>query len=238
MIGRGEKNMRKACNSRIYSRFYSIIALVICCVMVLGLIGPIKANAAEKTKRYIVLTVDTSGSSDFYNSDFTELLYSASSPMTEVKNAATKFAESLADSEDDVYVSVISYGDTARLVSGFTNDIASIKRSINNLSSVGGGKNMGAALKMADSQLSEITNSAAMKSVVLVSPGMCNTGEYSYTGHWNGNVVGGEALLGQLIIRNCVLHGFRVRTRITPKAIHEYIIRTEEESSGLIALLT
>lgn len=112
--------------------------------------------------------------------------------MTEVKSAATLFAESLAYSEDEVYVSVISYGDSAKLVSGFTNDTESIKKSINNLSSVGGRKNMGAALKMADSQLSAITSSAAIKSVVLVSPGMCDTGEYSYTGHWDGSVVGGR----------------------------------------------
>ena len=168
-----------------------VAAAFICLAMVLSTIGPWQAKAAGD-KRHIVLVLDASGTADFYDSTMTQLLYSASSPMEEVKNSAMKFAEMLGKGSDDVYVSIITYGDTAYLTREFTNDYDSLKTTIQNMGQVGGAKNMSAALTLALNQLESVANDTSTKSLILVSPGMVNWGDSKPSGHWTENSTGGR----------------------------------------------
>ncbi|MBO4788429.1 MAG: VWA domain-containing protein, partial [Lachnospiraceae bacterium] len=185
--------MKKSVRSWGIGMVRRLAAVFLCAAMVLSLIGPQKAKAASGVKRHIVLVLDTSGASNFYNSDRTQLLYSADSPMAEVKEAAQRFAESLeASNGDDVYVSIISYGSTARLVRSFTNDYASLKTTIKNMGSMGGRKNMTEGLALAKEQLDSVANENSTKSVILVSPGLCDVGESVTNGHWSTSATGGN----------------------------------------------
>ncbi|MBQ2030737.1 MAG: hypothetical protein II483_00840, partial [Lachnospiraceae bacterium] len=96
--------MKKSVRSWGIGMVRRLAAVFLCAAMVLSLIGPQKAKAAGGVKRHIVLVLDTSGASNFYNSDMSVLLYSADSPNAQVKEAALKFAEFLETSSDDVYV--------------------------------------------------------------------------------------------------------------------------------------
>lgn len=169
-----------------------VVAVFLCMAMALTMIGPWKAKAAGGVKRHIVLVLDASGASNFYNSDLTVLLYSASSPLDQVKEAALKFADSLATSNDDVYVSIITYSDSAGLVCDFTNNYTSLKSSIRSVRSLGGRKNMTAGLALAKEQLNSVTDESSIKSVILVSPGMCDEGDYYSGGHWSTSDIGGN----------------------------------------------
>ena len=168
-----------------------VAAVFICMALLLSTIGPKQAKAAG-VKRHIVMVLETSGSSNFYNSDKTQILYTADSPIVEVKEAALKFADSLKNSKDDVYVSVISYGDYAYTVCDFTNDYDELKTSIQSMYQIGGVKNLGHALETAQEQLNSVADAASIKSLILVSSGLTSGGEYNNTGHWSGSSVGGN----------------------------------------------
>ena len=168
-----------------------VAAVFICMALLLSTIGPKQAKAAG-VKRHIVMVLDTSGYSDFYDSTKTQILFTASSPVAEVKESALKFAETLENSIDDVYVSIISYGSYATTVCEFTNDYALLKSSIQNMWQDGGSKNMSEALKTAKEKLDSVADVASVKSLILVSSGMVNSGEYNPTGHWSGSSVGGN----------------------------------------------
>ena len=184
--------MKKSVRSWGIGMVRRLAAVFLCAAMVLSLIGPQKAKAAGGVKRHIVLVLDTSGASNFYNSDMSVLLYSADSPNAQVKEAALKFAEFLETSSDDVYVSIVSYGTEAELVCDFTNNYTSLKSSIRTAGSVGGRKNMTEGLAIAKSQLDTVANETSIKSVILVSPGLCDVGETVTNGHWSTSSVGGN----------------------------------------------
>ena len=184
--------MKKSVRSWGIGMVRRLAAVFLCAAMVLSLIGPQKVKAASGVKRHIVLVLDTSGASNFYNSDMSVLLYSADSPNAQVKEAALKFAEFLETSSDDVYVSIVSYGTEAGLVCDFTNNYTSLKSSIRTAGSVGGRKNMTEGLAIAKSQLDTVANETSIKSVILVSPGLCDVGETVTNGHWSTSSVGGN----------------------------------------------
>ena len=184
--------MKVSIRNRVTDLGKRIAAVAICVAMVLSVIGPWKAKAASGVKRHIVLVLDTSGASNFYDSTQTTLLYSASSPMAEVKEAATKFVSSLSSSSDDVYISIISYGDSAVKVCDFTNDYATVRSKLQSLGSVGGRKNMTAALTLAKEQFDSVANEGSVTSLILVSPGMVDGGDYVTSGHWSTNDTGGR----------------------------------------------
>ena len=168
-----------------------IIALLLSLALIFGVAGPVQVKAGAGSDKYIVLIVDASGQSRFLDSTRTVTLYTAASPLPEVKEAAKKFADALANL-DGVKISIVAYGSSARLISDFTDDYTQVKSDINNLYQIGGRKNMGAALDMAYEQLSSITDPDAEKTVVLVSPGMTDEGQYLDTGHWNTSNASGS----------------------------------------------
>ena len=124
-----------------------------------GVVGPYYAKA-ETEERYIVLVVDTSGESYFIDTATGERIFSAVSPITEVKQAAVKFADALSE-VPGTHVAIVSYGYYGRLELEFSSNFAEIKRSINNLSMIGGRKNMKDGLDIANEQLNQITSSNA-----------------------------------------------------------------------------
>ena len=152
-----------------------IFALLLCVVMICAAVGPYHAKA-DATNRYIILIVDTSGSSDFIDTTTGEVIFTAKSPLDEVKQAADRFTDAL-DLVRGTQVAIVSYGRYAHLEQGFSDDIDTIKTNINNLSMIGGRKNLSDALKTANELLSSIADVDAMKSIVLVSSGMTDEGE-------------------------------------------------------------
>jgi hypothetical protein len=159
-----------------------IIALVIVFSVLCSLIGSIKSKAETK-KRYIVLVLDISGDSNFYDENLENLLYSAYSPMDEVKRATLNFINSISSAKD-TYVAIISYSSAAKVVTPFTNSLTQLKSDIQGLSKAGGRKNMGDGLKTAEQMFDDVPASAE-KTVIIVTPGMTDEGEHSNNGHWS-----------------------------------------------------
>lgn len=159
--------------------------------MMLVATGPYHAKAEGDQERYIVLIVDTSGTSDFIDTTTGNVIFSADSPIDEVKQAADKFAEALSSARG-THVAIVSYGRYAHLEMDFSEDVTAIKNSITNLSMIGGRKNLSEALDIANRKLASIDDDNAAKSVVLVSPGMTDEGLHEDSGHWDSSVIGGN----------------------------------------------
>lgn len=193
--------MRRSIRNRLVEALKRIAAVIICAAMIVSMVGPQKAKAANGVKRHIVLVLDTSGSSNFYDSTMTTLLYAASSPLAEVREATLRFISSLNRSVDEVYVSVVMYGDTAVKVCDFTRDYAALKTTIQTMGSIGGRKNMTAGLALAKEQLDSVVDSSSVNSVILVSPGMVDTGENTSVGHWSASSIGGNWMNSDTRIR-------------------------------------
>ena len=113
-----------------------IFALLLCVVMICAAVGPYHAKA-DAANRYIILIVDTSGSSDFIDTTTGEVIFTAKSPLDEVKQAADRFTDAL-NQVRGTQVAIVSYGRTAQIEQGFSDDIGTIKSNINNLSMIGG----------------------------------------------------------------------------------------------------
>jgi Cellulose binding domain./von Willebrand factor type A domain. len=168
------------------------VAVFLCMAMALTMIGPWKAKAAGGVKRHIVLILDVSGESKFYHYNSNIPLYTASSPMDQVKEAAKKFIDSLASTDDDVYVSIITYADSAAPTWEFTNNYNMLSMTIDYITRRDTRKNMTAALALAKEQLDSVADEDSIKSVILVSPGMCDAGDYVIDGHWSTFDTGGN----------------------------------------------
>ena len=112
------------------------VSLLVCMALLVSLIGCIPAKAATQS-RYIVLVVDTSGESNFLDPNTREVIFSAVSPIDEVKQAALQFAESLSQ-VPGTYVSIVSYNTSSSLVLDFTDNINLIKSTVNSLRNQGG----------------------------------------------------------------------------------------------------
>lgn len=124
--------MRKKHCSQKWYLFYHTVSVVLCLALIMGIIGPYHAKAVTQN-RYIILVVDTSGVSDFIDTSTGEVVFSAVSPIDEVKQSAKNFAESLSMVEG-ANVAIVSYGDYAQIELPFTNSIETIKSSINGIS--------------------------------------------------------------------------------------------------------
>ena len=165
-----------------YGCGFRIIALLLLFSIFFGLIGTVEIKA-EDPNRYVVLVVDTSGDSDFYDGNLETILYKAYSPIDEIKQAALIFIQNLS-SAGKTKVAVVSYNDSAKVISSFTNDYEQLESKIQRLSKAGGRKNMDAGLNMAK-QLLDGVAFGTEKTVIIVSPGMTDEGEHSRVGHWS-----------------------------------------------------
>ena len=144
------------------------------------------AAAAEEIT-YTVLILDAGGTFSF-RYDGKEF-YKADSAIDEVKQAASTFLLDVIKAKGKNYVAVISYNETATVVSDFTDDLEGLRQKVNGISA-SGQRNIAAALDAADALLSKAPNAANVKkSAVLFTTGSSYCGEYSSTGHYNSSTI-------------------------------------------------
>ena len=128
----------------------------------------IQPMSTSSAIRYSVLVLDTSGSM-------------SGTPLTRTKQAAVNFCEQVLASEGENYVAVISFNTTASAVHNFSDDLGSLTSSINGLYSTGSTSQY-RALVLADTLLENINVTGAIKNIVLMSDGLPEAGEYSFSG--------------------------------------------------------
>ncbi|MCH5199169.1 MAG: VWA domain-containing protein [Oscillospiraceae bacterium] len=168
------------------------ISLVLALVMMVCVI-PFSFNAGAvntKAKRYIVLVLDSSNEASFSSNG--QIIYVAPSAITYVKTAATRFLTNISTSKDDNYVAVVSYEDTGNIVSDFSNQYDKLENEIENLSATKNVRDISEGLKVAQNLLDNIQDENAEKNIVLVSTGMTNNGNYSYSGYFDSNTIGNK----------------------------------------------
>lgn len=121
-----------------------------------------KLNELERTtsdERDIVLVLDVSGSM-------------AGKPLEETKKASTKFVDTVL--KEDASIGIVTYDNSASMVSDFSVDEKSLKTIADNITD-GGGTNIESGLVKASEMLSE--SHAKKKIIVLMSDGEPNEGK-------------------------------------------------------------
>jgi hypothetical protein len=151
-------------------------------------LGPFAAMAEQ---RYTVLVLDTSSAMSFeYNG---KIFYTAYTAVEYVKAAAKKFIEGLQLANGTNYVAIVQYkGADATVVSPFSTDLTALSSAIDGLYASQGTRNVAAGLRAANTLISGISDSSAIKNAVLFTTGMTNDGPYSYSGHYGQNTVGSD----------------------------------------------
>lgn len=166
-----------------------IVSALLTVIMLFVVLPLPNAVFAADNERYTVLVLDTSGSVGFEINGVE--IYNADTALDYVKQAAVKFSNDVINSGGKNYIAVVSYNDTANLVSDFTDNITTLTNNINNLRSYSSSKNMTDGLNMASNLIDSVSGGAS-KNVVLFSTGMVDTGEYSYTGIFSENTDGSD----------------------------------------------
>ncbi len=163
--------------------FVMTIVIILCAM-------PNIVLATEKevaVKRYTVLVLDTSGETTFVG---TNDRYTADTAISHVKEATSQFLKSIGNAKGDNYVAIVSYKDSAEIVSEFTKDIELLKEKVYDITDYGTIRSIAAGLSSANSLLESIDDDNAVKNVILFTTGMTNTGEYSYSGIYDENTIG------------------------------------------------
>ncbi len=162
-----------------------LLIITILPVSELGMIA--RAEEKEEVTRYTVLVLDTSTSMGFYMGDVE--IYNADTAIEYVKKSANKFLSDLLKADGTNYVAVVSYKDTASVVSDFTNEIAGLKDKIDNLSDFGA-RDISAGLTMANNMMATVSDGENVKkNIVLFTTGMTNVGSYNYDGTYDDSHV-------------------------------------------------
>jgi hypothetical protein len=169
-----------------------IASLLLVAVMMLttvtSIFPPISVSAKTETtyvKRYTVLVLDTSGTVTFTSGG--EKIYDADPALTNVKKASKHFLDNISSAEGDNYIAVVSYQDSARVVSEFSKDVSQITKKIDALSA-SGKSNISAGLEAANELLDRINDEDAIKNVVLCTTGLTWSGNSSYDGKYNDSI--------------------------------------------------
>ena len=152
----------------------------------------LSASANEKDnskKQYTVLVLDTSNEASFLDWSGS-VFYTAPTAIEYVKKAASKFLANLSLSVDENHVAIVSYKDTATIVSDFSNDFEKLNADIKKLYASSDTRDISAGLSVAQTLLNKINDSSVNKNVVLFTTGMTNAGNYSYDGYFDENTVG------------------------------------------------
>ncbi|AIQ50636.1 hypothetical protein R70331_03180 [Paenibacillus sp. FSL R7-0331] len=150
------------------------------------------ALPAEEVRRYSVLVLDTSASSNFLDSSG-RVFYTADTAIDYVKTSAKKFIEAIQVADGTNYVAIVSYkGSKASIVSPFSTDVKALGAAVDSIYASNNNRNVAAGLQAADALISEISDPSAVKNVVLVTTGMTNDGEHNYNGHYNESTVGSK----------------------------------------------
>lgn len=132
------------------------------------------SNAADKeTIRYTALILDTSGSM-------------SGTPAQKQKEAAIKFCEAMLNAKGSNYICIIRLNSSSSLGLAFTDNLNDLETYISKIPA-SGGTNINQALTVADSQLSSITETDAIKNIVLCSDGLPESGSYTYSGRYTSS---------------------------------------------------
>lgn len=162
------------------------MVMLLCCVPAVAYATETK----ESVKRYTVLVLDTSSTSTFTHNG--NEIYTADAAIAYVQKASSRFLDNIREASGDNYVAVVSYKDSATVVSDFTQDIDSLKDKINNIYASSTTKSISSGLSYADILLQNVNDENAIKNVVLFTTGMTNAGDYSYSGQYDENTVGSK----------------------------------------------
>lgn len=130
--------------------------------------------------RDVVLVLDVSGSMD-------------GTPLSETKQAAVKFVETVLGQSANTRISIVTYSDTAAAVMQAENNIPELRKAVNSLES-GGDTNLYTALEQAQSILDG--RRADTKMIVVMSDGLPNNGP-TENGTYTEPIIGLSAQIKQ-----------------------------------------
>lgn len=172
---------------RLHLKIISILLAAVICFSCFPFSS--RAEETETIKRYTVLVLDTSSSSNFTSGG--ELIYTANTAIDYVKRAASKFFVDVVNADGTNYVAVVSFQSTATLVSDFTTDINKLDTAVARLTASDSVRDISAGLERADLLLESVPNgSNVRKNVVLFTTGMTNAGDYNYSGYFDEDSMG------------------------------------------------
>ncbi len=168
-----------------------ILLLIVLSVVFAGIPVSVYADtaAAAPLPRYTVLVLDSSNEANFRSAG--KVIYTAKTSIDEVKAASERFLSAAADSADENYISVITYRSQAYLLSDFTSDTDLLSEKIEKIEPQDNMRDISSALIMAESVLENAPDNA-IKSVILVSTGITNNGEYDYSGVYSRDTIASE----------------------------------------------
>ena len=171
-------------------RVISLLLAIVLVFSLIPLIPPMQVEAAGNS-RYCVLVLDVSGSVTFTSNGVQ--IYEAQTAVEYVKSAAVSFLSDIGSISGDNQVAVVTYEESANIVSGFTNDMDRLADKVRDISEVNGvGRSIAVGLSAAQSLLDDIDDPNAIKNVILFTTGMTNKGEYNYDGHYGENTVASD----------------------------------------------
>ena len=102
-------------------------------------------------------------------------------PLTEMKNAATKFVETVLEKNDKNRVAIVTYSSSAKCICELTSDLDALKENISSLSA-SGVTNISGGLSLADT-LFRAEAESTIRNIVLMTDGLPNRG-YLYDGKY------------------------------------------------------
>lgn len=170
--------------------FSIMIALVLTLSCLPLSLFAVSAEETNTVKRYSVLVLDVSDTASFIG-EHGETIYTAPSAIEYVKQSANSFLMDLINAKGENYVAVVSFNETATVVSDFTDDIDSVTKEVNDLVASDKVRDINTGLAKANMLLDSIETDA-VKNVVLVTTGMTNAGESDYDGKYSEETIGSE----------------------------------------------
>lgn len=151
------------------------------------------AQKAASPERYTVLVLDVSGPQTFeeapnwmnvYGSNYT-----SDSSIESVKSAAQKYLDDARRAVGENYIAIVTYSESAAVVSGFTSDIDALQNVLDAIECRYERRSIYEGLECARSLLEGVGNENATKNLLLCTTGLTDCGEYDYEGRYGSDAV-------------------------------------------------
>lgn len=146
----------------------------------------------EPSERYTVLVLDVSGPETFFVGDRSNS-YTSYSSINDVKTSAIKFLDTAKTSLSHNQLAIVTFAAEATIVSEFTDNYSELEKKLNSIQEVESdstGRSISAGLKCAKQLMDKVTDSNAIKNVLLCTTGLTDYGDYEYDGAFDWDVVG------------------------------------------------
>ena len=148
------------------------------------------AQKAATPERYTVMVLDISGPQRFEEppswSNVFGTNYTSDSSIESVKSAAQKYLDDARRAVGDNYIAIVTYSESASVVSGFTGNIDDLQNALDAIECDDEhNRSIYAGLDCARSLLDSVENENATKNLLLCTTGLTDCGEYDYDG-WYG----------------------------------------------------